>query len=350
MRHPIISLGCAFSLILVLSACKKAETPAPPAPPADNSATAPAGQTPATASPADAKAGAVLLKMKWPVGSRYTYRMDLDQHSTNNIPQMPQPMRQSVTMAMTYALTVLSETPDGGRELEMEFLANEMEVKMAEQVLISFDSKEAAKNDAPNPFTTPFRKMIGSKIRLQTGPQGTVEKVVAMEEWLTALAGEGPGPAREMVAQQFSEDYFRQIADFGRGLPAKAVTVGDTWPYKMDIAAGALGVLSMNATVILKGFEDRDNHHCAVLDSIGTFKGTPGKSGPMGKMTVEKGKLNATTWFDAELGAMIESSVNQALLLKGEMPGNQAPNAPPFTSDVSQTVTLKLVELTQAAK
>ena len=35
--------------------------------------------------------------------------MDLEQHSVIKIPQMPKPMQQDVTMAMTYALSVVKD-------------------------------------------------------------------------------------------------------------------------------------------------------------------------------------------------------------------------------------------------
>ena len=94
MRHPLVTLVLAALLAGFLAACKKSE--------------------PAAGS--NSKEG-VLLKVKWPVGARYVFRMDLDQHSTNRFPQMPQGMQQDVTMAMTYALSVVKETAAGGRDL-----------------------------------------------------------------------------------------------------------------------------------------------------------------------------------------------------------------------------------------
>lgn len=341
---------CAVSLFALLPACKKAEQPAASNPPAERpAATAAESKEGTPAKAAGDQAQAVTLKIRWPLGNRYVYRMDLDQHSTNTIPQMPKPIQQDVAMAMTYALTVAAETPAGGRELEMEFLANEMEIKMGEQVMMSFDSKEAPKNESQNPFATPFRKMIGSKLRLQLDAEGKVDKLVGFEEWQNNLAGDGGGAAKMILSQQFGEDYFRQIADFSRGLPPKPVTIGDTWPLKLDLPAGPMGKININATVMHKGFEDQDGHRCAVLDSVGTLKGGSAGGGPTGKMNIEQGKLNGTTWFDPELGAMINSSSEQHMRIKGEMPGPQGGGSQ-FTSDIAQKVSLKLVELTKADK
>jgi len=202
MKQLLIPLCCSLALLLE-SGCKKRE-PNPP-PPAATDAT---GRDAVPSAPSRKEAQApgkgsspVVLKVKWPVGSRYTYRMDLAQKMTNHIPQMPQPMVQDVTTAMTYAISVLKETPDEGRELEMEFLANEMEIKMAGQVMMSFDSKEAGKKGAENPATVPFRKMIGSKFHMEVDQQGKMKKVLDYDAWMNGLAGQGMD--RGMFGQHF---------------------------------------------------------------------------------------------------------------------------------------------------
>jgi hypothetical protein len=349
MKPSLFLLTCLLSLIL--SGCKKSEQPAVNS--ASTDQTSPAQSDPPKATAAgksESPAHGTDLKVKWPVGSRYVYRLDLESRSTNNIPQMPKPMHQDITMAMTYAVNVVKETPDNGRLLEMEFLANEMEMKMADQVVMSFDSKETSK-EAQNPFVGPFKKMIGSKIQLQTDADGKVDKVLNHEEWLNEVAGDGPGPARGMLAQQFNEGYFRQIAGFGNGLPSKPVEVGDTWPFKLDVPTGQMGKLSVNSTVMLKDFENRDGHNCAVMTSVGTFKGSPGEGtpGPMGKMSIEQGKMSGTTWFDPALGALIEMASDQTMHIKGEAPGPAGGKgqAASFTSDLGQKINMKLVELKQ---
>src|SRR5215472_12605028 len=84
-------------ILLVLGACKRA----------DQGQSKEQGDATKTAA-ADAKNG-VVLQAKWPIGNRYVYRLDLDQHSTNKIPQMPKPVQQDTLMSLTYALSVLKE-------------------------------------------------------------------------------------------------------------------------------------------------------------------------------------------------------------------------------------------------
>jgi Family of unknown function (DUF6263) len=350
MRHKLNLWCCALSLIALVGGCKKAEQPAAVTPRTD---TAPTPQAETAPVKAPASAEGIVLKVKWPVGARYVYRMDLDQRSTNKIPQMPTPIQQNVTMAMTYAISVIKEIPNGGRELELEFLANEMEIKMGAQVMMSFDSKETGKNEAQNPFAAPFRKMVGSKISLQTDADGKVDKVIGHKEWLATLTADA-GPAGGMVGQQFTEGLIRQLAGIGAGLPDKPVQVGATWPFKMDVPAGPTGKIEVDSKVTLTGFEDHDQHKCAVLNFTGTLGGASGiEAGPMGKMSIDGGTVTGQSWFDPELGALIESVQDQSMSLKGDMPGAPGGGARPaanFTIEIGQKVIVKLVDSGKANK
>ena len=158
MRKNVFLFILSLALASFFSGCKKSEQ-------ADSGAVSPSAEK-----SAPGKSGpSVELKVKWPVGNRYVYRIDIEQTVATKMPQMPKPMQQDVTMAQTYALSVLTETNNGGRQLELEFLSQELEVKMAEQTLMSFDSKGDASNDKQNPFAAPYRRMIGSRLTLILG-------------------------------------------------------------------------------------------------------------------------------------------------------------------------------------
>jgi len=149
MKSRFIYLSCVLSLICLLSACKKAD---PVEAPGDSAESAPSAETAAASSapaktPADSATG-VLLEMKWPVGNRYVYRMDLEQHSTNHISANAQADAAVRCVGDDLCAVRVEETERGERELEMEFLGNEMEITMGEQVIVNFDSKEKGEETA----------------------------------------------------------------------------------------------------------------------------------------------------------------------------------------------------------
>jgi hypothetical protein len=285
---------------------------------------------------------AVVLQVKWPVGGRYIFRVDMLQDSTNHIGKMP-PIRQSFTTALTYALTVVQELPESGRELEIEFLANEMEIKMADQVVVSFDSKESAEGEEQNFMIGPFRKMIGSKVRVQTDAKGKLEKILNLEEWRQALAGDQPGPMAGMLAQFFNETFFRQIVDFGTGLPEKPVRIGDTWEHQDQFAAGT-GQIDVNANLTFTDWEVRQQRKSAKLSTIGTMTGEVSPPGSP-KLTIEDGKLTGTAWFDPELGTLVETVINQTMRMKGNLPKGMQGMEGDVTVEMAQQISLFLAEV-----
>jgi hypothetical protein len=355
MRYPLLPVTCVLTLLAFLGACKKAEQPAANGTPAEHTDTEHRAQSetaPAAMAEPSGNAEAVTLRIKWPVGSRLTYRMDTDMNMTNRIPQMPRPIVNTTSMSMTYSLTAVSETAEGGRELEVEFLAGEMEMKMGEQVMFAYDSKEKSAA-VPNPLSEPFRKVIGSNLRVQVNAAGRVDKVLNLEQWRKGLAGDASGPAVGLLAQQFNDGYLRQIVDLGIGLPDKPVRPGDTWPLQLEVPAGSMGKITVDSKVTFQRWEERQKHKCAALGTVGTFAGSGLDGGPMGKLQIEDGNATGTSWFDPELGTLVESSVDETMRLKGDMPtglprvqGNNS-TAGSFAIELAQKRTVNLVDETK---
>lgn len=322
MRNSLLALVATLAALCVSPGCKKSE------------------QSALSGEP-------VLLQVKWPVGNRYVYRLDLDQQSLAKIPQFPKPIAQSMNMAMTYAISVLKENPDGGRELEVEFVATELEIKTGDQVMMTFDSKETAANESGNPAAAAFRNIVGSKVRMETDTEGKLIKVIGAEEWVAKIAGEPGDPMAEHLSSQFNDSFLRQIADFGRGFASHPVRVGETWPFKIELPAGKIGNLLLDSKVTFKGRETHADHECAILHTKGTIKGTGGSSpGAMGNMSMKDGTIDATSWFDPALGALVDSSGDQVLQLQSELP-SPGGSKTSMSIDLKQKVSVKLVELGQ---
>src|SRR5919109_1160200 len=95
---------------LAAAGCKKSGT-APKAPSGD------AGSD----SSAAADSAPVALHVKWPVGNRYSQRMEMSGDTEIFMPMSPKPMLQKVSVNQEYSVTVLGARPKNGRELELEF-------------------------------------------------------------------------------------------------------------------------------------------------------------------------------------------------------------------------------------
>jgi hypothetical protein len=283
-----------------------------------------------------------VLKVTWPVGNRYVYRMELEQHSTNRMSDFPRTRDEDINLGVTYSVSVLNE-----HELDVQFLAYDLTMKIGGLVAITFDSAAPTPTGAIDPITAPFRKVAGSNLRLQIDPEGRTDRVVGLAEWVARVAGDAKGPAGDLLIQQFNEGFFRQIADFGRGLPTVPVQAGSSWPYRTELPAGGLGKIALDSTVTLTRWESHDQHRYAVLESKGSLKGVPGSTtnAVPGALSIASGTVAGQSWFDPDPGVLTESVVEQSMRLTGEVSAPQG-EAQKFTSDIGQKVTLKMVEST----
>jgi hypothetical protein len=356
-------------LVALLAACKKREQPTPApahatpiaaptqlpapmptaAPPAPTNVVAPT-EVAATPPPTNTPPKAIRLEPKWPVGNRYVYRMDLEQTSTNRIPFRPEPRVEHVTMGATYALSVHAQNTNGTRDLDVEFLAYELDMKADGHEVVSFDSGKAATNNTPDPVAAALRRVIGPKVYLQLNAAGTAGQVIRLGDWQRAVAGAGDQPVEQILLQQFNDGFFQQITDFGKALPAEPVRVGDNWSYRTEVPAGSLGHIVSDSTITLLDWEQRENQSFAVLESKGTLKGIP-MAGAANSLSLESGSVTGSSWFDPVLGALMESEVTQAMRLRAEPPAPRGESAPGvFISEIGQKVTLKLVEVSNGGK
>jgi hypothetical protein len=336
MKRTLLAFLLCAAVAMPFCGCKKSEsggTPPPSGKPADKRAPSAPTET-------------VELKMKWPVGNRYIYRMESDQNVQFKMPGMPKPMQQLMTMGQNYALSVLKETPVGGREMEFEFVSMEMDMRMNERTMMSFDSKGESTGEG----VEAFRKLIGAKLKFLVSASNEVEKVEGYEELMNKLPG-GGGMARQV----YDENFFKRMMDVGRGLPDKPVKVGDKWPAQIDIVMGPMGKAVLNLDYTFKGWEDRDQHKCVLLDFTGTIKQPPGEkpAGPGPNFSIENGKIVGKNWFDPELGAMIGSDIDISMLMKMPAPGGGggAPGQPAQTMspELAQKIKFTLVELGKVA-
>lgn len=331
MNSSLRAFTLALALGLGLGACKRSETPK-----AENSKPEKAGTS--------SSANAVEFKIKWPTGNRYVYQLDVQQNGKTIIQQRPQPFVQELKFTQTYALSVLETRPDGGVEMAMEFLSQEMEVKNGDQVVIDFDSKISTAEDARNPFAAPFRKMIGLPLKYSLLADGKAHQIHKFNEWVETVTTGAQPQGKAMFQQTYNEDYFRQVVDQTQGLPTKPVKVGDSWNSRIDIPSGQMGPSTMELVSTFKGWEERGNRRCAALVYSGQIKNESGRQTPMGRLVLQEGKVSGLGWFDPELGAMVETLAEQTLILRIE--SDKATG----TNSVTQKIQVKLLELGKTAK
>jgi len=301
-----------------------------------------------TTSKFTAPASAMELKLKWPVGERIVQSLDFKVTSEMTVPNQPGPIKQDITMGQEYGLTVLKENPDGGHEVELEFLSVRMKMDQAGRTMIDYDSAKKSPGDKANPVAAMFQKIIGAKIQYFMNASNQVERI----EGVDALVGRSTtGGAADMTAgfkTMFNEGYLKQIMDGSRYLPSKPVQPGDTWPIQAEIVMGPLGTMSIDNTVTFQSWEQRGKRNCARLEFQGSFKSNPDSNAKMAgmSMSISDGDTSGVAWFDPELGMVIDTTVNQDMKMNMTMPvnprGNAAGKTQTITSLMKQEINTKL--------
>ena len=338
------SLALLFTLIAV--GCKKSDQAAAE------------GEKPKAAAAAAQSADPVELKVKWPVGNRYTQRLTVNSSSETTVAQSPKPIGQNVKMEQEYTLEATKEREKGGKEVELIVRSTEMEVTSGGKVVMSVDTQgEASGSEADNPLIASYRQLIGTRIRYLLDQSNRVQKVEGLKEFVDKAAARAPAQAKGMIRSMFSDDYFKQIVDYARSLPPKPVKPGDTWPVVTDVSMGPMGIIKADFSYTYKGMEEREKRSCALMDFTGTLtlKAPPANGATMGTtVNIESGTMTGKAWFDPELGSMVEMDMDQTLLMKVNytLPARRFPTNAPQQGPIQQTastqtkqkVNIKLVD------
>ena len=270
--------------------------------------------------------GPVELKAKWPPGERVVQTYDMKINTEISIPGQPNPIKQDTTMGQRYGLTVVKAEADGGREVEMEFLAMRMKLDQGGKTLIDYDSDTKAATGPKQPELAAVEEMlqnvIGAKIQLHLDASNNVARVEGVDQLMNRLATRGPAVATDSIRNMFSEDYLKQMMGNSRYLPPKPVQPGDTWPVQTDLEMGNLGTLALDYHLTFQSWEKRGPRLCARLESEGTIKSRPGANPDAAgtAMTIQDGSSSGVSWFDPELGMVIDSVVNQDIKMTMSLP------------------------------
>ena len=303
--------------------------------------------TPSTSTPTT---GAVELKLKWPLGEHIVQDMDMKQTMEISMAAQPAPIKQSMTMGQEYGITVLKANPDGGHELEMEFLRARMSMTMAGKTMMEFDSaKKSSPGDKVNEAADVFGKIVGAKIRYFLNASNEVERLEGIDEMVNRLTSGAQGSAMAPIKSMFNEGYFKQLMSQNRFMPTNAVQIGDTWPVHTEFPMAPLGVMVMDFNFTFKSWELHGKRNCARLEFQGTIKSKPDPDASPSAMSVSSldGTVSGTSWFDPDLGITIDTSMNQDMNMVMNMPMNQgaAGSKLVMTNQMNQVITIKLVSV-----
>ncbi len=295
--------------------------------------------SPANNPAAAASGDSVEMKIKWPIGEKYAMRMELDQATETKVPNQPQPIKQQVNMAQDYTIGAIKELGNGGRQLELEFKNQTMDVNYGGNKVLSFDSTQRPALDSTNAVIPLLRKMIGGRVRYVTDAAGQVEKLEGIEELMTRIAFNRKSQEHAMFKQVVSEDTLKHYGALGEAMPNRQVKIGESWTVKKNVPTESVGQLAVDMKYTFKNWEQRDGRKCAHIEVTGEMESAAGRAGTTPAVKIENGKMSGDIWFDPEIGMTVAQNFNQDMTLK-VMAGAQT-----ITPQLNQKMRLTLVEV-----
>lgn len=277
---------------------------------------------------------AVDLKVKWAPGKKITQRMAISSAMNMGGPKNGQAVQQVTDMSWDYSMNTLKQLDNGGHEVELEFVGTKLESKVGDRVYMSFDSAHDDGKEAKDPITPALRKIVGGKIRLTLSPDNKVERVDGYDDFMVRIARGSKNT--EMLKGMFSEDMLKRLCSSSEGLPDHPVKPGDSWKHSMEMNLYGAAKMVIEGTITFANWEDHDGHKCVKLDYDGKITGK-GKS-DASPVSIEKGTIHGSSWFDPEQGVAVGSDTDQTMTLKIQQRGNAV------SQQMTQNVTLKLIE------
>ncbi len=288
--------------------------------------------------------GPVELKLKWREGEQIVQNMEMKQASEMQLPTSGEPMKQQMDMGQDYSLTVLKAEPDGGHDIELEFLGMRAKMSMGGKVMAEYDSTNKAAGGADNPMGQTLGKLVGAKIEYVLDASNNVIRLQGVDDLLARISSGADAAAAAPLKSMFNDDYFKQMMSQSKYLPPKPVQPGDSWPVQIDMPLGPVGTLIMDFTYTFQSWETHDQRNCARLDFKGTLKAKPSDKSASQPVSIANlnGALSGTSWFDPDLGMIVDSKMKQDMNMVMSM---NMGTAQTMTNHMIQDMTIRVASV-----
>lgn len=276
---------------------------------------------------------AVELKVKWTPGKKIVQRMAVSSAMNVGGPKAARPIQQVTEMSWDYSMNPLKKLDNGGNEVELEFVGTKMETKVGDRVYMSFDSAHDPGKDAKDPITPALRKLVGGKVRYTFGPDNKIERMDGYDDFMVRIARGSKNT--EMLKGIFSEDMLKRMCSSSDALPDHPVSPGDSWNHTMEMNLYGTAKMVIDGKFTFASWEDHNGHKCVKLDYDGKITGKGKGDAPL---SIEKGTIHGSSWFDPEQGVLVDSDSDQTMTLNIQQRGNT------MSQKMDQNVTMKLIE------
>jgi hypothetical protein len=250
-------------------------------------------------------------------------------------------VKQVQKMTQDFSLSPVRELDNGGQQLQLEFEGLTVEVGDGERKMFSADSAQNSAEDAKNPVGARLRRMVGARLQYFINANGKVEKMEGYPELVKQAAGENP-KAQAAFRDMFDEKVLGKFGSFGEdSTPHRVVKLGDSWAIHLEEPSGA-GPLNVDLKCTFKNWEQHADHKCMRIIFTGSVQAAPNTASLPAK--IEKGRVSGETWFDPQLGMIVQIAFDADMNLKITRQGQT------LTVPVNEKTRFALVDVENLAK
>ena len=290
-----------------------------------------AGASTAASAP---ESGAAEMRIRWIVGKKYAMRLEMNQISETPLPGQPLPLKSEVSFTLNYDVSALKALDNGGRELELEFVNNTLNVLQGGVDIMSFDSAQTA-----GATQNPARAMIGARIRYFTDAGGKVERVEGLDELARRISATGKSQEQAVFKEIYSEETLKRYISFDDPMPNRTISMGRSWELKKDVAGWEFRHVAIDTKCTFKDWAQHDDHKCAHIEFAGDFSTKSAAAASGALIEIKKGRISGDFWFDPELGMIVDSSTDQTMTV------NVTTQAHTMTPQISRKTRLMLLDM-----
>jgi RNA polymerase sigma factor (sigma-70 family) len=264
-------------------------------------------QSVTTGSPAD-------ITGKWVAGKKYEFHAEVNHSAKTKSPGQSPPMEEGWKWTQDFNASPLKQFPEGGWQVELEFMNETMDASLAGSSTLSFDSAQSEAGTTNNPWVI-LGALVGVRLEYFTDAEGKVQMVEGMKELTNRIAAIGTQEQRKLFNDLFGGDKLKDYLAIADWMPNRIVKVGESWSVKTDVA-NPIGMLVVNKKFTFKNWEQHGDHKCAHIEGTGSIssKSVSTASGAMVK--IESGKISDEIWFDPEFGMLAEVQNNEDYIVK----------------------------------
>jgi RNA polymerase sigma factor (sigma-70 family) len=217
-------------------------------------------QNPATGGPAE-------LRARWIVGKKCELHTEVNRSSETKSSGQSQPVEQGLKWTQDFNIAALKELPEGGWQVELEFVNEAMDVSQAGHNVLSVDSAQSQAGNKSNPLAI-LSALVGTRLEYFTDAAGRVQTVEGTNELTDHIAAVGTPQQRQIFYDLFGGDQLKNILSGEEWLPNRITKIGESWVVKNDVA-DPIGMVTVNLKFTFKNWEQHGDRKCAHIEGTG---------------------------------------------------------------------------------